>query len=277
MKVPDFSIIIPTFNRALFLNTAIDSVLNQTHTDFELIIIDDGSLDNTRSLVESCHDTRLNYIITEHKGVSSARNTGIKNAKSDWLCFLGSDDKFRKDKLAITYDAIQNNPDYKIFHTEEIWYMNGKLLDQKKIHKKPSGHVFPNALKICCIGMSTSTIHRSAFDEAGLFDESMQACEDYDLWLRMTLTMPVFLIKEALTIKQGGHKDQLSRTYPAMDRFRIYSLDKLLSSGKLDKSQYNLAYQELEHRCNIVSKGAVKRGNLDEIEEYKQMLGKYRN
>lgn len=263
-RTPFFSVIIATYNRARFLPIAVESVLTQTFADFELLIVDDGSTDRTRSLIERYTDARLRYIRQEQAGVSAARNNGVRQAQGSYIAFLDSDDRYRKDKLEITAAYIRDNPDYKIFHTEEIWYRNGQLLAQKGHHRKPSGNVFAQSLKLCCISISTAAIKRDIFEQVGHFDEQLPACEDYDFWLRVTARHPVLLISEYLTIKEGGHPDQQSKKYPAMDKFRIYALEKLLRSGRLDKGQYSSAYEELNAKCRIYRQGALKRNKTKE-------------
>ncbi|MBU1043307.1 MAG: glycosyltransferase [Candidatus Omnitrophica bacterium] len=275
MKNPYFSIIIPTFNRCDFLNQAIKSVLSQTNTDFELIIIDDGSTDNTAQMIKDIPDKRLIYIYQDHTGVSRARNHGIELAKADFIAFLDSDDCFKPEKLAISRDYINRFPDIHIFHTEEIWYRNQKLLNQKKIHQKPDGWVFDNALQLCCIGMSTTVVKKQLFKHIGCFDQTMMACEDYDLWLRASIVYPIKLIPHVLTIKHGGHADQLSRQYPAMDTLRIYAINKLLKTAQLNDHQRNSAIKALKEKCLIYISGAQKRGKTEQVKQYTDLMNSY--
>jgi len=272
MKTPFFSVIIPTYDRADFLKIAALSVLSQSFKGYELLIVDDGSTDNTLETVKSLNNKKIRYFYQKNQGVSSARNKGIKEAKGKFLVFLDSDDRFRREKLEITYKYIKEYPGYKVFHTEEIWYRNTQLLSPKIHHKKPHGFVFSQALKLCCIGPSTAAIKKDIFEEIGGFDESMPACEDYDFWLRVTSKYPVFLIPEYLTIKQGGHSSQQSKKYPAMDKFRIYALQKLIKSGQLNEECRNLACNELKNKCSIYIKGAQKRKKTKEVIYYKNLL-----
>ncbi len=272
MKIPFFSIIIPTYNRAGFLDTAIRSVLEQSFSDLELIVVDDGSTDQTKQLIKAIKDRRIKYIKKGHSGVSAARNKGIQASTGKFISFLDSDDKFTKNKLEISYKYIIQFPEYLIYHTEELWYRYGKILNQKKIHKKPEGDVFANSLRLCCIGMSTSVVKKGLFELIGTFDENFQTCEDYDLWLRATALYPVKLIPEVLTIKQGGHSDQLSKKYHSMDTFRIRSIDKLIKSNILNKRQKNQAVRELHRKCKIYIKGAKKRNKTKEIIFYQALM-----
>ncbi len=274
--MPFFSVIIPTYNRENFLKKAIESVLKQTFKDFELIIVDDGSKDNTKELVHFYKNPKIVYIYQENRGPSSARNTGIRKAKADWICFLDSDDWWDEKKLEITYKYIRENPNYKIFHTEEIWYRNGKLLNQKKIHKKYGGYIFDKCLSLCRVSISTVCIHKSVFENVGLFDEELLCCEDYDFWLRISYKYPLYLIPLCLTLKEGGHPDQVSKKYWGMDRFRIKALSKILDSKKLSESQYELAFRELERKCKIYIQGCLKRGKIQEANYYFNLIEKYK-
>jgi len=275
MHIPHFSVIIPTYQRKEFLKTAVDSVLKQSFKDFELIVVDDGSTDGTKEMLCAISDKRLRCTHQEHKGAAAARNQGLEHARAAYICFLDSDDRFKPKKLEVTYQYTRKYPDIEIFHTEELWYRNAELLNQKKIHKKPDGEVFANALKLCCISISTAAIKKEVFDNIGNFDEAMPACEDYDFWLRASAVYPVKLIPEVLTLKEGGHPGQLSQKYPAMDKFRIYAIDKLLRSSFLTDAQKKLAVKELFRKCKIYIKGAEKRQKHKDVKFYTELMDSY--
>jgi len=271
---PFFTVIIPTFNRKDFLKIAVNSVFDQTFDDFEIIIIDDGSTDDTKQMLYEYSDKRIEYFYQENKGVSFARNKGLEESKGKYIAFLDSDDRWVANKLEKTFEFINNFPQIKIFHTEEVWYRRGRLLNQKKKHKKPDGYVYFNALPICCIGMSTAVVEKELFDDVGIFDQSLPACEDYDFWLRATNKYKVKLIPEYLTIKDGGRPDQLS-LQPGLDKYRIQALDKILRSGTLNDEQYEKTKEELIKKCVIYTKGAEKRGKLEEAKHYQSIYAKY--
>ena len=272
---PFFSVIIPCFNRAAFLSEAITSVLGQTFADFELIIVDDGSTDATKNVAGSYNDDRIRYIAQEHAGVSAARNHGLRRAQAKYIAFLDSDDRFKPGKLERAHAVIQNHPEAMIVHTDELWFRNGTVLNQKKIHAKPDGDVFVRALTLCCISNSTVVANKKVFETIGVFDEVLPACEDYDLWLRAAARFPVTLIPEVLTVKYGGHPDQLSKKYPAMDTFRIYAIKKLLDSGTLPPEQRCAAVRELQKKCAIYITGAEKRGKTADADRYRALMNSY--
>ena len=258
------SVIIPTYNRAQRLGKAIDSVLAQSHQDFELIVVDDGSEDNTDELIEN-YNSDIVYIRQENSGAAAARNRGIEKARYNLLAFLDSDDWFAENKLKTQIEAMNRNPSCLISHTNEIWYRNGKILNQKLKHRKSSGDIFARSLELCAVGMSTIMIHKEIFDRYGFFDEGYPCCEDYEFWLRISAEEKFLLVEEPLTLKDGGRDDQLSAIYrTGMDKFRIKAIMKTLASGMLTEEQSGIARRELERKCRIYGTGCIKHGRAEE-------------
>ncbi|NQT75930.1 MAG: glycosyltransferase [Candidatus Omnitrophica bacterium] len=269
------SIIIPTFNRAQFLKKAIGSVLSQAYSAIELIVVDDGSQDDTPAVV-SRYAGRLKYLRQENKGVSAARNLGIKNSSGGFIAFLDSDDWWDRDKLAVQLAKMRQSPDYIVSHTQETWYKNGRLLNQKEKHRKHHGYIFDKCLAMCCVSMSTAIVRRGLFDSVGLFDEDLPCCEDYDFWLRVSARHEFLLIDRPLTLKAGGRPDQVSSIYATgMDRFRIEAILKLLKSNELAPDQRTLATRELHKKCQIYGSGCLKHGRVDEGRRYLQLAAKF--
>ncbi|MBA4389890.1 MAG: glycosyl transferase [Syntrophus sp. (in: bacteria)] len=265
------SVIITTYNRRAFLKDAVLSVLNQDYRDKEVIVIDDGSTDSSH---EEIAGLPVQYIRKENGGISSARNKGIEAAQGSHVAFLDVDDLWKKKKLSIQM-GMMHEGGYDISYTDEIWLRNGRHLNQKLRHRKYSGHIFQKCLPLCIISPSSVLIKRDIFDKVGFFDESMPVCEDYDMWLRVTSQYPVLFIEKPLIIKRGGHEDQLSRRYPAMDSFRIESIAKALESGTLSETMRDAAIVELTQKCNVYIKGAIKRGKAEEIEHYLGLARRY--
>ena len=256
--MPQVSVIIPVYNRAWCVAEAVQSVLCQDFSDFELIVVDDGSFDETPRVLADFPQIRV--IRTGNRGVSAARNLGVAHARGRLIAFLDSDDLWLPEKLRIQFDFMENSPGCRICQTEETWIRNGVRVNPKKRHKKPDGGIFFRSLELCLVSPSAVMMEKSLFDEIGGFDEGLTACEDYDLWLRIGRTLPVPLIPKALTIKRGGHVDQLSRQ-PGLDLFRVRSLNKLLAGGLLTDEQAEAAGRVRDEKSAIFVAGREKRGN----------------
>jgi len=254
---------------------AINSVLSQQYTDLELIVVDDGSTDETEEVI-SLYTPYLTYTYQEHQGVSAARNRGIGLAQGDYIAFLDSDDLWLPNKLYLQMKFVENHPDVLICYTEEIWIRRGIRVNPMKKHKKYSGMIFEHCLPLCIISPSSVLIAGSLLEEIGGFDEELEVCEDYDLWLRISARYPIYLIDTPLIIKRGGHEDQLSKKMSGQDRFRIKSLAKLLEGNSLSPSQRKLAWKELNRKCEIYGKGCIKRGRKEEGEKILGLAVKYK-
>lgn len=262
------SVIIPTFNRPLETKRAVTSVLCQTYGDFEIIVVDDGSDQSLRDALQPLRP-HIKYISHEiNRGVSAARNTGLKSSKSPLVAFLDSDDYWLPTKLSVQIAFFNKNPEAVACQTNEVWIRQGKRINPKFRHLKPSGDIFVPSLKLCLISPSAVMLKRSLLNEIGFFDEDLPVCEDYDLWLRITCRYPVYLIDQNLVIKTGGHDDQLSSSRKGMDQYRIRSLVKLLKDGSLDRKQSQAAFQELKVKCQIYGQGCLKRARLEEGKFY---------
>ncbi|PID77797.1 MAG: glycosyl transferase [Deltaproteobacteria bacterium] len=275
MKEKTVSVIIPVFNRDWGIREAVDSVLEQTYKNFELIIVDDGSYDNTRKILESYNSKRINVIRQKNMGVSAARNTGIKKASGDYIAFLDSDDKWIPEKLEIQMDYFSKHPEIFVCQTNEIWIRNGKRINPSKKHKKPQGDIFIDSLSLCLVSPSAVMMKKEFFFKAGFFDESMKVCEDYDLWLRAGLLFDFYLIDKECVIKRGGHSDQLSSS-PFLDKYRIYSLNKILFSKVFDKEKKIAVFNKLSEKCEIYVKGCIKRNKWEEVFIYRKIIDYWR-
>ncbi len=273
------SIVIPTYNRAYCLGRAIESVMAQTKQPDELIIVDDGSTDDTHEIVKQLTPKAtfpIHLLRTTNKGAAAARNVGIRYASGDILCFLDSDDWWDKQKIEMQLEKMLGNPDTIISHTKEVWFRKGKRVNQKKKHTPGNGFIFSACLKMCVVGMSTVMVKRDFFDRYGLFDESLPCCEDYDLWLRAAHEQPFLLVDHALTLKEGGRADQLSVLHRmGMDRYRIQSLCNLLERDALSDKQYQKTLVELRRKCTIYGKGCIKHGREKEGRRYLSLQEKY--
>lgn len=263
------SVIIPTFNRSWSLKACLTSVLNQSFSGFECIIIDDGSTDSTEALCQHFiqslpkHSPSFRYLKTDNHGVSAARNTGVKhmNPECKYIAFLDSDDLWHPDKLKLQLSLHQEEPHWKISQTQEIWIRDGVRVNAPKHYRKIHGEQFEANLKNCMITPSSVFLTRELWDELGGFDEDFPACEDYDLWVRISAKYPIGLIPSDLITRNGGHSDQLSTKVAVLDVYRMKALVKLLKSQTLNQVQIQQTIKILQKKHQIVSKGALKREN----------------
>lgn len=274
--------VIPTFNRAQFIERAICSVLSQSYKPDEIIIVDDGSDDETAKIVSEIKTSskeNIQYLFQKNGGPSSARNAGIEMATSDYIAFLDSDDLWQKRKLETQLAAFKKCPRYRISHTGEKWYRRGVHLNRKKKHLQKSGDIFLQCLSLCAVGMSTVMVKKELFAEYGLFDVQLPCCEDYDFWLRITGHEPILLIDQTLTVKHGGREDQVSARFRlGMDVFRIQAMEKLVATGvgHLQNNEKISLFKELVGKCRIYAKGCEKHGKVAEAARYFQKIDQYK-
>jgi glycosyltransferase involved in cell wall biosynthesis len=272
-KTPQVSVVIPTYNRAGVVKEAVDSVLAQEYNDFELIVVDDGSTDNTSEVLVPYGDD-VTVLFQENKGVSAARNRGIAEASGRYIAFLDSDDLWLPRKLSAQVEFFNRRPDALICQTEEVWVRNGIRVNPGKRHKKPSGMIFEPSLELCLVSPSAVMIRRDLMERAGGFDETLPACEDYDLWLRISCRFPVYLIEIPLIIKRGGHDDQLSKG-TGLDKFRIKAIEKIIKTGLLSDDQHQAALTMLKNKCDIYAAGCRKRGREEEARYYESLPARF--
>lgn len=265
---------VPTYNRRDLLKRALLSVYSQTSLPAEVTVIDDGSTDGTEDMLRR-EFPQASYFCQENRGVSAARNLGIQQTTGDWLAFLDSDDEWLPEKLAKQKAALSANRQYKVCHTEENWIRNGTQVSVPKKYAKTGGWIFSHCLPLCAISPSTVLIHRSVFAGVGLFDTGLPACEDYDLWLRITANYSVLLLERPQINKHGGHDDQLSCAYWGMDRFRISALQKIIDAGQLSEQNRQAAVNMLLKKAGIYLNGLSKRGKTEEADHYRQVIERY--
>ncbi len=234
---PDVAVVIPAYNRRAMVCEAVKSVLAQRDANFELIVADDGSTDGTwdelTQIAAVANDhaqwEMMRIERTPNRGPAAARNTGVAMAAARFVAFLDSDDLWLPHKLNRQIAFMREHPEYAISQTEEVWMRNGRRVNPGARHRKRAGDLFADSLLTCLISPSAVIMWRDLFREAGGFDEDMAAAEDYDLWLRLLRDHEVGLIDEQLVIRRAGHPGQLSATVPALDRFRVLALLKLLA------------------------------------------------
>lgn len=263
------SVIIPTYNRRDFLREALQSVFEQTLPSLEVLVADDGSTDDTAAMVAVEFPT-VRILFQPNRGPSAARNLGIRTARGEWLAFLDSDDLWLPRKLERQLTELARRPRYRIAYTDEIWIRRGVRVNPGKVHRKYSGWIFPRCLPLCIISPSSVIVHREVFEAAGLFDEALPVCEDYDLWLRLGARYPIYFQEEKLITKRGGHLDQLSNREWGNDRYRVAALRKILddTTGWYSADHQRQAREWLQVKCAILAQGCRKRGKEEEARHY---------
>lgn len=285
---PLISIIIPTYNRDHLTNRAILSVIHQTYQNWEILVIDDGSSEeswqklNTYEMEwkkelkkKALPEDKVYLWQIPHDGVSKARNMGVAKSKGDWICFLDSDDEWYPKKLERQMQFHISNPELNFSQTKEIWNKKGNLMEPKLKNQKISGRYLKESLDQCLVTNSSFMAKKNAWLELGGFREELPSCEDYDIWNRIFLgNGSIGLLDEIQLIRYGGHADQLSLQFPALERFRLYSLlltkEEFRSSGNWE--QVPLADQRLWNeailsRFSILIAGRNKRGESTNLLE----------
>ena len=208
-QTPMVSVIIPTFNRALMTCRAIQSVFNQSFNNYELIVVDDGSTDNTSAIIKKYWDGRINYIrLLNNIGGSHARNIGIKKAKGKYIAFLDSDDEWLPLKLEKQVEFFEKCK--PLVGAVYCLYYKKKDTLKKFISKKEHGYIYDVLLCGWCPSITSSIMIRNdVFKQGNNFDETLTSFQDYDLWIRIAKTWNFEVIKEYLVINHEHHEDRV--------------------------------------------------------------------
>lgn len=273
--MPKVSVILPTYNRLSYLQSAYRSVKAQSFQDYEICIIDDASTDDTRLWLQEAaeKDPQIRCIFnSSNLGVSRSRNLGIFSSSSPWVALLDSDDRWAPNKLALQLEFAKQSPHCPLLHTEEIWIRNGVRVNAMKKHQKRGGWIFEHGFDLCRISPSASLIQRELFETVGGFREDFPVCEDYELWLRITRHHPVGFLPQPLTIKFGGHNDQLSRRYHSMDYWRVKALAPFLKDETLSYEIRQKLSEALIKKCRILLRGYEKHQNFKNYQEVQEFL-----
>lgn len=265
------TVIIPTYNRQEHLKRSVNSVLKQSYQNFQLIVVDDGSTDGSAFYIENLAHPKIKLITQNNRGVSSARNIGIVAAQTEWIAFLDSDDEWFPQKLQAQVDFIQKNPHLEFIHSNEIWNRNGVRVNPPKKFDKSNDEIFRRSLEMCLISPSTVMMKKSLAEKHGRFNEEFIICEDYDLWLKILARQEVGFMSDHLITKYGGHEDQLSTKYPAMDYWRIRSMVDLYKAD-ISSDKKSLIKEEILNKAPILLNGYMKHQNKEKFDEVTKMI-----
>jgi colanic acid/amylovoran biosynthesis glycosyltransferase len=243
---PLFSVIIPTYNRERFIGRAIKSVLQQTCTDYELIVVDDGSTDQTAKIVQSFGE-QVRYVYQKNRGPSEGRNKGITLARGKYIAFLDSDDLYLPDKLQKNKEFLEKHPECHFLYS---WYYGVRQGRRKQLISNIQGVPDLNKFRLklyrrmFTIRTSTAVIHRSCFDRVGLFNSKYRYSQDWDMWLRLANHYRGYCQKSPLVLYRRHERKAIpsgNRHYKIRkNAYRLYQWDKAtLLSLKKNKSHKN--------------------------------------
>ena len=233
--IPAISVIIPAYNQAMYVSEAIRSVLGQTYPDFELIVVDDGSTDETSQILAGFQDPRIRVIRQSNAGLSSARNTGLRESIAPLVTFLDADDYFLPDKLEVLSRYLENNLEIGLIVGKAIYIDHtGRTLVEAG---KPSTLLnLPELLFENPICVSGILLRRNWLERVGVFDESLRACEDWDLWLRLLIEGCKMAWVENLVVAYRIHPGQMTRQSDRMQIAIFSMLDKFFSRPDLGEN-----------------------------------------
>ncbi len=246
--MPYFSVIVPVYNKQRFVQRTIGSILSQTFTDFELIIIDDGSTDKSEKKILEFSDLRITYYKTDNRGVSSARNFGIEKAKSEFISFLDADDYWYPDFLSEMKSMTEDHPQHKIFASAIEIEKNSKIKPAEYSMLRHANvmpvNYFSGSMKESVITTQASVFHRSVFEEVGKFDETLYSGEDTDLWIRIGIKYPILFNWKVLA-RYIRTARSLSSQISNIDlkKYESAAVDDPRIRKFLDLNRYSLAIQ----------------------------------
>lgn len=197
------SVIIPAFNAEKYILDAINSILSQTYQNYEIIVVNDGSTDNTEQIIKP-YLNRIIYLYQDNKGVAAARNTGIKASKGEYIAFLDSDDVWSPEKLSIQVKFLNDHPDFDLVYGDYGTFGENGVIDKNspltRKFPRPDGYIFQDLLLRCLIFTATVMLQKKVLEETGLFDEQFSIGEDYDLWLRIAEKHKIGYIPEVVAM-----------------------------------------------------------------------------
>jgi glycosyltransferase involved in cell wall biosynthesis len=280
--MPKVSVIIPTYNYKQFIQKAIDSVLTQTYKDVEIIVVDDGSTDNTRDIIESKYAHKVAYIYQDNKGASAARNKGIALSHGEYLVFLDADDYFLSSSIEERLTILEDNKSIGwVYSRWQYVDIEGNILEDA-FHNAPfaykkrlRGNIFMDMLSGTLINTSSVLLRRSCAEDTGGFDDRLSAFQDYDFWLRVSHRHQVEYLDKVL-VYITAHKESISFTqppYPARaiinkkieENYRNYLPELGITWRKIKASEFNYSGNSF-----------LENGNLNQaLREFKRSIREY--
>lgn len=229
--IPRVSVVIPTYNYARYIPEAIDSVLAQSFEELEVIVVDDGSTDKTAEILRA-FSGQIRTICQEHRGLSAARNTGIRAARGLYVAFLDSDDLWLPEKVSLQVARLDAEPDVGLVYCETLLFDDSapaKLTPHSDWASHPSGRILPWLVRQNVVPSPTPLVRRELFERVGLFDETLSACEDWDMWIRIGRVCEIAYVNQVLA-KYRRHQENMSRDSERLMANGLRVLEKAFSA-----------------------------------------------
>lgn len=254
-KSPVISVILPTYNCANFLPHSIQSILSQTYNSYEIIVVDDGSTDNTKEVLNPFMQ-RINYIkLEQNKGLPAARNIGIKSAQGKYIAFIDADDIWLPEKLQTDIEYLETYPEISMVYSKHINIgENGRPIDGDTRKRLPSGNIFIQLFsEQNFIITSSVVVKKDVFETTGLLDEQLFNCQDWDMWLRIAFYFKAAGINKTL-VKYRHNPHSLSKNRNNVLKYQKAIIDKTYNNfkgkenginGKLYKKRLALHYAKV--------------------------------
>jgi glycosyltransferase involved in cell wall biosynthesis len=258
------SVIVPTFNRVALLSETVESILAQTFSGFELLVVDNGSIDHTAELVETCRerDGRVRYLYHNDRGIAQARNAGLRAARGEYVAFCDDDDLWRSGKLQVQVDLLERRPDVALICTNAVTF--GEGVPEHPVYRRPPRTLtFKRLLRQNEICNSSVLVCRAVLDRVGWFDErpEFHAVEDYELWLRVAHGHRIVFLDRPLVWYRAHNRANRRRGVEMVEAWRAV-VDKLWATGLIDCRVYAslTAKIEMERRWQLLKMGRISPG-----------------
>jgi len=266
--MPSVSVVIPSYNCGHYLAAALDSVFAQTYQDFEIIVVDDGSTDDT-SAVAARFSPRIRYIRQENRGLPAARNRGIRAAESPYIAFLDADDAWFPEKLAEQIPAFSADPEIGLVYSDlRVVYDDGQVVPSF-LRTRPlagSGYVFDRIIRCGFIIPSSVVVRRSCIDQVGLFDESMRSHEDVELWSRICHRWKVKLVFQPLVMRRQ-RAGSLTESEDLRSLYGLKFYQKVMQIPGLAPEHQQIVRQCLADCCQDRGRFCLNEGRIAECRE----------
>jgi glycosyltransferase involved in cell wall biosynthesis len=255
---PLVSVIIPTYNREKIITRAIDSVFAQTYRDFEIVVLDDGSQDNTRAVAQA-YGPKVHYFYQDNKGIAGARNAGMHQTAGDYIAFLDSDDYWLPGKLEQQMALFSQHPEYGMVGCQcGSVQIDGTYREKNRPGK--SGWILYDLFNKNFIRTSSAVITRACLEKVGGFDETLREGEEYDYWLRIAAEFAIGFINEPLTV-YVDNTDGMSTDSLTGRLHRLKVLEKKYLKKKIPPQMYR---RRIADTCHYIGRHYIEKGNRPE-------------